>query len=900
MAAYAALVSLRHIIEQLQHHPRPPISLHKLQVESLTERVTFLQDFLENYSCVDALEGRIADAAYAAEDIIESHIVDQIQAGSTSTHVENISGSTEFYQDLQEVIQDMDLIERDVMEINKEKTGIQDQLQRISMCASSSRSPPMGQNMTMVGFDDVLIEIMDKLTGQQSNRQIIPIVGMGGIGKTALASTIYMNPLIVQYFDILVWVTISQEYSVREILVESLLCQKNKWSKDDLSGMSEHKLGELLHKSLSGRRYLIVMDDLWSVDAWDRIKFFFPDNNNGSRIVITTRLSNVAVYMTDSCDVLKMKFLDEDNSWNLFCKSAFGEEGCPLELEEMGKKIAKYCKGLPLSITVIGGLLSKYKQSREYWKHIVENLNPILNSEDNEHCLKILRMSYRELPVHLKPCFLYTRVFPEDYEIRVSWLIRLWVAEGFLKPISGKSLEVVAEEYLKDLVDRNLILVHKWGHSGKIVFCKIHDLLRDLCLRESQKDKFLCFTRPHSLDIPHDIQSQRRISIHHSTSPQVVGALQSASLARSLICEFRSRPKVLPSLNHRLLRVLMAADNDFICGNYYCMETIFQLVNSRFLAVEVDFKQDLRVPSSICHLWNLQTLVVNGYGHFTAPSEIWKMPQLRHVSFSSVDLPDPPIGDTMDGLDDFVVLGNLQTLQSLRNFKFSEEVVKRIPNIKKLKIKYAHNGEESSPPAYCLDNLGLLHKLESLCCSLDRTYEAGLAKMMENLIFPRSLKKLTLTRTYLHWEDMKTKIGSLPNLQVLKLKFRSCEGPVLETVEGQFCSLKFLLIESCGYLEYWRTESSTHFPRLEHLVLRYLHDLKEIPSTIGDISTLQSIVLEYCSNSAIISAKEILKEQEDLGNVGLHVRVRLRRKNEVVESLASPNFQVETVGYSTF
>ncbi|KAL7111271.1 hypothetical protein ACP275_05G078000 [Erythranthe tilingii] len=904
MAAYAALLSLRHIIEQLQHHPFPPICLDQNQVQSVTDNLNFLQIFLEQgYPCVgiskeaiDVFESRIADAAHAAEDIIETRVVDQILTESTAQASKDITetwvcdqilggskktkntrmrdhllrilstfcgagssrspstrqnvnivaagldvvekiSSVDLYRDLDKVIQDMGLIKKDVMEIKDNNIGIiEDHLHINSSTlagAASSRSPLTTKQETMVGFDELLIEVMDKLTGQQSNLRIIPIVGMGGIGKTTLVRNAYAKPLIVHHLN----------YNVQDILIEILLCVSKYESREILSGKSEGELSERVHKSLWGRRYLIVMDDIWSIEVWDRAQIFFPDNGQGSRVMITTRLSNVVFQLIGSHGLV-MDFLNEYKSWELLRKSIFEkQEDCPLELEEIGKKIAKNCKGLHLSIVVIGGLLAKSKPTREYWEYISENLNSIVHLEENERCLKVLHLSYNHLPVHLKPCFLYMGVFPEDKNIPVSWLVK---------------------------------------------FCKIHDLVRELCLREAEKEKFIYVRRPHALNIPQGIiNTRRRISIHQSASekeylPQARHALECMPLARSLIV---GRQGVLPSLNcFRLLRVLNAVDK-YLNDRVFSLEAVFQLVNSRFIAITSDRDQNADFPSSINLLWNLQTLIVKERDAF-APSEIWKMTQLRHVQFNQLEMPDPPL----DGKDEYV-LGNLRTLSRIRNFKCGEEVVKRIPNINKLQICYHEQFDGCS--SYCLDNLVRLHKLESFGCFFFTWNRPNRDDVLRNFILPNSLKKLTLHRTNLYWEDMKTKIGLLPNLQVLKLKANSFVGTEWETVEGQFCNLKFLQICDCSDLERWTTESA-HFPRLEQLDLRHLDRLEEIPSDIGEIPTLQSIRVQYCSKTAVISAKRILDEQEEFDNVGLRVRV-VARNIKHFESLASPNFQVEVI-----
>ncbi|KAL8466257.1 hypothetical protein ACS0TY_035389 [Phlomoides rotata] len=820
----------------------------------------------------DALEMRIADAAYAAEDAIESHIMDQIHGGQRIfiffKKKKRIS-SVDFYQGLQRVLEDMDSLNKEVIEI-KERMVVQHQLHRSSSISGGTlRSSSTGKNTTMVGFDDVLLEIMDKLTRGELDRHIIPIVGMGGIGKTTLARNLYAKPLIIEHFDICAWATISQEYDTREILSDIL----SQFKKEGRGGSTENELGEMLYKHLWGRRYLIVMDDMWSIEAWDKVKIFFPDNKNGSRIMITTRLSNLAFQLTRSYN-FQMQFLDEDESWNLFCKIVFGKDDCSIELEEIGKKIVKNCQGLPLSIVVIGGLLKKYEGTREFWEYTLENItSSAINLEDDARCLQILYMSFKELPVHLKPCFLYMGIFQEDKKIRVSQLIKLWVAEGFLKPINGKSLEVVAEEYLMELIDRNLILVDKLGSNGNTKLCKIHDLLRDLCLREAQKQKFLCVIKLRNLSSTPSLNTERRIIIHGRTpeecdSPQVLNALQSASLARSLIVQYMSInfARALRSANLIFLRVFKVEKS----GLFFRF-TEYELYNLRYMSTE--YLDTCLLQANF--YWNLQTLqAVSSFE--VMDSKIWMMPLLRHARLYFNSLPDPPNGQ--------IVLENLQTLSNVSISECREKVVEMFPNLKTLEIYCRESDSES---LHCFSNLGLLHKLEHLKCHFVPFYNAHSftktfqRELQQNIAFPHSLKKLTLSGNPLHWEDITTKIGPLPHLQVLKLEQNAAAGADWVTDEGKFRSLKFLLIHSCDDFVNWMTDN-THFPRLEHLRLRFVDKLKEIPWGIGEIPTLESIELFGCSSSAVMSAKRILEEQEELGNEGLRLVINSELVMEMV------------------
>ncbi|KAL0436722.1 UNVERIFIED_CONTAM: putative late blight resistance proteinR1B-8 [Sesamum radiatum] len=865
VAAYASLLSLAHVLDQIQH----PVQRRRLrvdteQLQSLQEKVKHLQDFLEDHSRrkisqeMENLARQIVVVADEAEDVIDSHVV---MYEHDASHV-----LSSFYEDLDKVIQKIDSIVNELMVVVKEeRDDIRKQKPTASSLptnASSSRALPYrGKNSTMVGFDDRLIQIIDELTRDESDLKIHSIVGMGGIGKTTLARNVFDHAYVVNRFDIRIWLTISQVYSVQEVILGLV----NDGERKRGSGSTSDALGERLYKKLFGRRYLIVMDDMWSNKAWDDLKLFFPNNRNGSRVLVTTRLSNLA-FSLGSQDPYLMDFLDEENCWNLLCEKVFGQEGClNPELKQIGRDIAKGCKGLPLALVVIGGLLAKSNMTREYWESVANNVNSFANSEDDEYCLKVLYLTYNSLSIHLKPCFLYMRVFPEDIEIMVSELIKLWVAEGFIKPARGKSLEEVAAEYLKDLIDMNLIFIREQKTSGGIQSIGIHDLLRDLCLKESDRENFIRVPRKQlNYTISEDqdgcylcndqaFSLQERINVF-----EIVVGSRSTSVSTVLVCE--ACKSMYPDLiKLRWVKVFHKPGGKFLQHT----KLRYIMIESEYDDDTTNYEKDIISPSTLPLLWNLQTLYIDSQGRqISVPSEIWEMPQLRHIDIMLAVLPEPT-----DAQDTITILENLQTLSMIHNFRCTKEVVERIPNLKNLKCSYNFDNLEEWP-YYCLHNLSCLHKLESL------TFTAQ-DFSLESITFPISLKKLILSDCRIPWKDM-TIIGSLPNLEVLKLNNDSFKGPEWNPIEGEFLRLKVLLIKSCE-LVWWAAEDA-HFPNLEVLSLRQMRDLKEIPSSIGDIATLKSIWVQYCSDPIRKSAQRILEEQRSNGNESLQFYI-----NDTVE-----------------
>ncbi|KAL0335566.1 UNVERIFIED_CONTAM: putative late blight resistance proteinR1A-10 [Sesamum radiatum] len=234
----------------------------KPQIESLLKKARFLKDFLETSSSaltgdrLQRVESRIRDAAYYAEDVLESHLVKQLLSSQEG------QSFTSFPPDLEEVIEDFDYAKEEMMAIVE------------------------GREM----------HPKHRLMRRQPNLDVFVIVGMGGIGKTTLARNLYDDPSVISQFDIRAWVTISQDYSLREILLSLLHCVIGKHTRELLEKKNE-ELGSYLLEHLGRRRYLIVLDDIWDIKPWDDLREYFWNHKNGSRIIVTTRDQDVVDYI---------------------------------------------------------------------------------------------------------------------------------------------------------------------------------------------------------------------------------------------------------------------------------------------------------------------------------------------------------------------------------------------------------------------------------------------------------------------------------------------------------------------------------------------------------------------------------------------------------------------------
>ncbi|PHT52297.1 hypothetical protein CQW23_06759 [Capsicum baccatum] len=860
--AHASVASLMRTIESLLTINSPMRSLsfdHREELSALREKTSSLEVVVKNFEknnvCgeITDFEVEVKEVANFVEHTIQLQVTEVLLAND-----ENLREKAHWWlsDSLQQVEEDIDIIwEESIM--------IQDEGKQASKEPTVQEFPSSSKDMqtvesSMVGRDDhrKRKRLVEDLTRSYSGEpKVIPIVGMGGIGKTTLANEVYNNACIRSHFDVCAWATVSQQHNVKEILFS--LLRSTKGGTFDMN--DEAELANMLQRSLKGKRYLIVLDDMWKNEAWDAVRLCFPSENKGSGILLTTRNTEVARDAGTENLSLQMDLMGPNECWNLFKSVAFANEALPSEFETIGKQIAEKCHGLPLTIAVVAGIL-KSKRAIEDWKSVAKDVKSLVTNDPDERCSRVLGLSYNHLTSDLKACLLHFGIFREDSEIPAKKLMRSWMAEGFLK--LENDLEGEAEKCLQELVDRCLVLICKKSRDGtKIRSCKVHDLIYDLCLREIQRGNVFIMN-----DIVLDSMPvtglfrvlltpvHRQLRDHDNNDH--------LKRTRSIFsCHLKYSYSILKSelIHFKLLSVLELRHR--LIDNF--PPVILSLIWLRYLSLLC--RENLDIPPEICRLWNLQTFIVQGMRTYifpsdlvTFPEEIWGLMQLRHLKLPRFNLPDCPSGSVDKGRHlDF---SNLQTISYLSLDCCTKEVIMGIQNVKELGIC----GYETDSNRI-LNNLVHLQQLETLSFIFCFAQFPACAKA-----FPAMLKKLKLESTFLSWSYLDI-IAELPNLEVLKLMGFACDGEEWHPNVRGFTRLKLLLIEDY-FLKYWNA-TDDNFPVLERLVLNKCHNLKEIPIEFAEIHTLQLIELERCLPELGESAARIQKEQEDLGNDPVDVRI---------------------------
>ncbi|CDP12774.1 unnamed protein product [Coffea canephora] len=815
------------------------------KIQTIQEDFEFLRSFLgkikeqrNQNKKLQAFWSHVMEIAYKAELVIDWTLV---------------GDRCEYFLD--DVARDINVMKIEAQEIYDSISYVGETIKGVTKTFTRvpSQVTVTAYNEELVPLDDEVKTITDGLTREGSRQlDVVPIVGMPGLGKTTLASIVYNSPSVMLHFNIRAWCTVSQSYSMHNMLVQILgSIESGKF--EQYQKMDEHDLAVKLKQVLLRNKYLLVLDDLWDAKAWNLLERSLPDDANGSRILITSRLQNLSLQFKPDSKVHHLRRLTDEESWNLLQKKLFGKEGCPPRLSGVASQIAKSCRGLPLTVVLVAGILAN--TAEDCWKEVTKSLTSSIVLDD-EYCMKTLELSYTHLPDDLKPCILYFGAFQEDKNVPVRRLFWLWISEGFVQKTEGMRLEDVADDYLKDLVDRSLVMVSEQRIKGGAKACRVHDLVHEFCVKKAQEENFL-----------HILHSQNDCFILTSPSNPFRVCDRSARnlMIRESMLEFPNARSLLSFKEDdlgfwlpKLLRVLDLGKLVFV--EYFPME-VFLLAHLRYLALRLYLIDS--IPAAIADLSRLQTFLVRGeyVSGFLLPKTIWNMKTLRHLWTTN-----PEVGFIFP-VENLEVSSGLDRLDSLSlaidpSSQSLQKLLTKLPNIRRLRCKKTASREEPTRIGDGILVFDCLNQLESLTLRYFDRYRFK---------FPLNLKKLTLRITKQPWSEIST-IGKLPKLEVLKLCRNSFVGEEWEMKEEEFPKLRVLKLSRLWGFRSW-TASSDNFPRLEKLIVHNCWMLEEVPSCLGECPTLEMIEVRGCFESVVNSVKQIQLEQIDMGNEILKILI---------------------------
>ncbi|XP_050218975.1 disease resistance protein RPM1-like [Mercurialis annua] len=851
--------------------------VHK-EVEDVKDELESIESFLRDADArlyQENVDGRVRvwvkqvrQVAFRIEDTIDEYVLHLLGRRNQHGYFNNVTGVVKNLKRRHGLASKIKDIKKSIVEIRERSD-------RYSFDFTSKQGNSDGngawhdprvhsffvEETEVVGIDSVKAELISILVDGTSENAAISVVGMGGLGKTTLASKVYDSEIVALHFDCKAWITVSQSYNTEELLRTMISQFQREKTLPDLEGintMREIQLIGKLREYLSQKRYFVVFDDVWRIDLWEYIKNALPDSNKGSRILLTTRNEGAAPSSNESSfyHILKLSPLPKREAYDLFCKKAFQSNGgnCPSELQEVSRAFVDKCEGLPLGIVTIGGLLATKQKSALGWGKLYDGLSSFLaNDQRMSNITKILSLSYYDLPCYLKSCFLYLSLFPEDQSISCSRLMRLWIAEGFMEEKHGRTTDEIAEEYLTELIHRSLIQVARYSIDGKARECRIHDLMRDTILSQSRELGF----RQVSTE---NYKSLKGRSRHLSIDDRIKSFVQSSSdcQTRSVILfEVTTElPKSLISSfieNFELLRLL-----DFEGAPMDCIpKEIGTLWHLRYLSLK--YTRVKTLPKSIGKLSNLETLDLRWSLVHDLPVEINSLLKLKYLlaHSSNYDVPYNPNfrrGVKMQGN-----IGRLKALQKLYLIEVDHDIgligeLQRMTQLRKVGIKKlrSENGTalcSALEKMTCLETLHVssvtkeefldLQSMSDPPPQLRRLYVNGRVGEL-----PQWIGKLAcLVKIHMNWsrlaEDPLAVLQTLPNLLILGF-YEGYDGAKLHFKKGWFRKLKQLYLLGLRGLNEIIMDEGT-LPVMEKLRIGPCPNLKEVPCGMHLLRNLKSL-----------------------------------------------------------
>ncbi|XP_048536854.1 disease resistance protein RGA5-like [Triticum urartu] len=774
----------------------------------------------------------VRELSYAIEDSLDSFVTRVEGNEPTKPKIKHLleKARNEFskFKARHEIANDIKDIQSQVRKIKKRRDSykIDDVDANPAATTVDPRLPALYKKLSdLVGIDKPINELIKILSEgvpmPDKNPKIVSIVGFGGLGKTTLAKALYDK--LSKTYQCHGFVPVGQNPKAKKVLRDILLELDTELSRATET-MAEWQLINQLKKVLAGKRYFIVIDDIWDTQTWETIKLAFMDSHPQSRLIITTRIVDVA---TEAGGIYHMQPLSDDYSKMLFYTRTSDSEG-PAEVTT---KILKKCGGVPLAITTIASLL--VGKHTEDWSKVYDAIGfGHADNGDVHNTRKILSFSYYDLSSNLKTCLLYLSVFPEDYLIDKISLIWRWVAEGFIPYGEGMEPFELGEIYFNKLVNKSMIRWIDPEDNGGRGGCRVHDMVLDLIRTISNEVNFVTV---------HDMEHQgtcpggkstnkvRRLAVHGNSGEHNCSiAMEHVRSFNVVECSANGMPLLL---SFKVLHVLVIEDCVFSEGS--SLEHLCKLVQLRYLGL---VKTAVKIPEEIGHdLKFLEILDVRGGMISELPPSVGELMNLRCLRADK--------GTVMKG-----EIGKLTCLEELQLYSVDKcpNFFTMVGKLTKLRVLNIFFGEmEESAGKALMVSLCNLHKIHSLTVVDDgreAEYSVVLNDSLEDLAPCTKLYGLILPSIVIprvpSWINQLT----VPLLSRLCLHVDAVEVQDVQTI-GRLPSLLFLLLWSKDEKNIPYTFGSNEFHKLRLLCT------KKIEIAVGEGALPMLEVLRYSASA---------------------------------------------------